>query len=715
MTIKLFNMLSSHTLYRHLAIFVLLALLITLNLFQSFSYPLNFDSLAVITEKSLLSFWENLSFHSLIFSHRYVVHFISALQTQVFGFELYWFRVINAFFHILNSYCLFVFLFSIFKSTLDPMKYSEIKITKWALVGALLFAVSAVSVFATAYVVQRFIVIATFFGLLTSIFYVNALQALKNKKDTFWAWVLLSVFCYFLAVHSKEHVVMIPVMLCLITYMFGLIKLENIKYLLLPALLYFIVALQITLLSKGLLFKVYEPHATLVIENLNQYLALQPQSTINLDHDFIYLLSLINQCWLFFNYLYLWVVPDVWQMALEINLKFPTHIFSLTNIMGLVLFFSYLALGVKLISKKDVKRLLGFGMLFPMALFLTEFSTVRFNESFVLYRSYLWIGGFYAILPWFLNLQILKRLPLVHKVSILSIYLLVMILAHQNRLMPFSSDLKLWTDISSRIDFNDKSIPSSFRAAGNLGSALGKDGQFDEAIKYYKIASELNPGYILPWRTLGAVIAIDGNPQQSIRFLLKAIEINPKHYEPYYNLGSVYSKLENYELAAKYLKTSTDLNPTFSEALYNYANVLFKLGNFKEAVDFYKKTIAANAAFIDAYHNLAVCFTELGLHEEAIKYYKTAIKFNPKHDRAYYNMGRSNLHLKQYSQAFDYFKKSQNLNSKFVFAYHYAGVALLQSGKIKQAMLEFKNALKLNGQFEPTLNILKAIQQQSIQ
>ncbi len=53
------------------------------------------------------------------------------------------------------------------------------------------------------------------------------------------------------------------------------------------------------------------------------------------------------------------------------------------------------------------KGLLGFALLFPWVLFATELASVRLQEPFVLYRSYLWIPGLFIALA--LGLRRLKR------------------------------------------------------------------------------------------------------------------------------------------------------------------------------------------------------------------------------------------------------------------------------------------------------------------
>ena len=70
----------------------------------------------------------------------------------------------------------------------------------WAAwVGALIFALHPVAVYAVGYVVQRSILMATFFVLVMQLSYLHGLLTGRRR------WLVLAAAAYFLAVFSKEH------------------------------------------------------------------------------------------------------------------------------------------------------------------------------------------------------------------------------------------------------------------------------------------------------------------------------------------------------------------------------------------------------------------------------------------------------------------------------------------------------------------------------
>ncbi|EFK97765.1 hypothetical protein LDC_0180 [sediment metagenome] len=73
-----------------------------------------------------------------------------------------------------------------------------------SLLAALVFVMHPVAVYGAAYLIQRTILLATLFSLLS---WLCVLRGLEERKPL-WLW--LSVLCYVDAVLSKEHAVMVP-------------------------------------------------------------------------------------------------------------------------------------------------------------------------------------------------------------------------------------------------------------------------------------------------------------------------------------------------------------------------------------------------------------------------------------------------------------------------------------------------------------------------
>ncbi|HQT25614.1 MAG TPA: hypothetical protein PLK99_03345, partial [Burkholderiales bacterium] len=383
-------------------------------------YPLVFDDYNFFNPEKIRHFshfhpdmrW--LSYASLAWTHR------------VFGDMMVWFRIGNLILHFLVSCGLFLFLRKLFDVVLEENRGLS---NEWlAFFSALIFALNPVAVYAVGYLVERSIVMATGFGFLMLLAYMEGVTG--NSK----AWFLVSAFCYLLAMFSKEHAIMLPAVALVLTFLLKKPSWNWVKALWLPFALYAVIGIVIFMKAKGVLGSAYEIYGASQIKSEKIAVANA------------YPLSILTQSWLFFKYIGLWLFPDPSMMSVDMREPFASGYSTMPQILGFIAFLIYPLIAFRLLLKGGRMGLAGFGMLFPWLLFMTELSTVRIQESFVLYRSYLWAGGVFAAMP-----LIFSRIPSrISFIMLLSVSLVLFPLA-RNRLLSFSSDYRLWNDAASLV------------------------------------------------------------------------------------------------------------------------------------------------------------------------------------------------------------------------------------------------------------------------
>ena len=163
-----------------------------------------------------------------------------------------------------------------------------------------------------------------------------------------------------------------------------------------------------------------------------------------------YPLSILTQCLLFFKYLLLWILPNPAWMSVDMFEPFAKKLLSWPHFIGLLGFVCYPVAALWLLLQRDRRGLLGFAMLCPWSMYATELSSVRIQESFVLYRSYLWMPCIVAAMP-----LVFQKIPAKRATVILLILALAMILATWDRLKTFSSPLLIWNDAARLIKDKD--------------------------------------------------------------------------------------------------------------------------------------------------------------------------------------------------------------------------------------------------------------------
>jgi hypothetical protein len=446
--------------------------------------------------------------------------------------------------HGANAIALYFLLRRLFGITLaggDAPDGVPSKLSWFAFFGALLFALHPVAVYGVAYLIQRSTLMATLFMLLMLLAY---LQGLLRGS---WRWMLLAALCYFFAVYSKEHSIAAPGVALAMTLLVrkpsaALFRLIAPYYAL--ATLIAVSVVWVTVSSKGVLGVAYEPNAG---DMLKQGAKLQGLT----DLPNLQLLSILTQCGLFFKYLWLWLVPNPAWMSVDMREPFAASLFG-WHTLGLIGFLGYFCGTAWLLLKRGSKGLLGFALLFPWILFLTEFSTVRIQEPFVLYRSYLWMPGLFAALP-----VVFGRLAPNKAYSVLGLVCVLLVPLTLNRLDTFSSTLKLWDDAEKLVQ-GKTGMFGIERIYYNRGTELGKLKRYDEAIADFSKAIVTFPfDYVYGNRATAYYLL--GRYQEALSDYDRAIALNPDNANSYYNRALVYRAVGDFAAAQQDLRKSCEL------------------------------------------------------------------------------------------------------------------------------------------------------------
>lgn len=265
-----------------------------------------------------------------------------------------------------------------------------------------------------------------------------------------------------------------------------------------------------------------------------------------------HLLSILTQSFLFFKYLWLWLLPDPAWMSVDMRESFAASYLS-WHTLGLVAFLAYPCIAVWLLLKRGSIGLLGFAMLFPWLLFFTEFSTVRIQEPFVLYRSYLWMPGLFAALPFAFGRLAPKKTYILLGVICLSLVPLTL-----NRLNTFSNPLLLWDDAEKLVRDNPDAYWAQ-RIYTTRGEELALLKRYDEAIADFSKAIDAQPNIDFTYINRAATYYYLGRHQEALRDYDRAISLKSNNPKSYYGRALAYRALGNYTAAQDDLRKSCAL------------------------------------------------------------------------------------------------------------------------------------------------------------
>lgn len=345
---------------------------------------------------------------------------------------------------------------------------------RWiAILVAIAFACHPVAVYGAGYLVQRTIVFATLFALLCLRALLSALvQDRLGPALRAAVWASLSIL-------SKQHAVMIPIAALALMPVVGRWSPHTLK----TGILFLLASLPAMLLalltSLSVVGQVYESS----IKDLETELFSLPHFSGGYEK---WLLSASTQVRLFFSYWQQWLLPDPGRMSADLRVDFLRPWSHWGAWMWIVGFLSLPGLATAWSMRSHRGRVAAFALTFTSILFLVELAAVRFQEPYVLYRSYLWSIGYCTMVA-----ACAHRLPRNAGLVILILALPLLFFQATGRLDTFRSKLALWDDAAVKLPKLE--IAGSSRILFNRGGERFRSGQPDGALDDINQAIRLNP------------------------------------------------------------------------------------------------------------------------------------------------------------------------------------------------------------------------------
>lgn len=603
------------------------------------------------------------------------------------------FRLTNVILHCVSGCLFFLLLRNVLVLSGSPIKIeidSEYKHYVLSLFVSLFFVLNPISQFAVAYVIQRFVLMALICVLAGLIFF---LRSLKNQS----LWSMFgAVLLFYVAIQCKEHSVVLLLFYALLI-VFAPRAQWSVRFrsgVLIAILTMLCISTLPIMAAKGILATTYEPNSALALKQMG----IEANST-SMVRD-MYLYSIVNQMFYFFRYGLLWIVPLSNCISIDSPQPFFQSFTSLQVWLGMIGFVVYALLGFFLLTKLQW-RWVGIFLLGSVVMFLSEFSTVRFHENFVLYRSYLWMPFLLVAIVLSLNQWMgCCRTNILSVSACAVVYLGVIIWVQQDRLALFNEPLKLWQDAVSQLDLKDKRIPGSYRTVGNYATALGYRGQIVDAHEFYVMATQMNPHYVKGWEGVGSSLALQGKLNEAIPYFEKAIQVEPQYKQAYYNLGTVYSDLGDAEKAVVNFEKALQLDPKDKDVLFNYANLLLRLKNHKDAVGLYLRALTLDVSNVDINHNLGIAYSQLGELTTAIAHYDRVLAVNPEYAKAYYNKANALAMQNHFEEALRNFDRFLKFVPDSIVALYNSGLMLHKLNRDGEAKLRMQKVLELDPTFK---------------
>ena len=130
----------------------------------------------------------------------------------------------------------------------------------------------------------------------------------------------------------------------------------------------------------------------------------------------------------------------------------------------------------------------------------------------------------------------------------------------------------------------------------NQGVVLEKQGQVDAAVKSYRQALELSPGYSSALLNLGRLLAETGQFVEAVAHYQEALRIRPDYADAHNNLGAALAGLGRIDEAMSHYQEALRIRPDYAGAHLNLGVALAGRGQLDEAVAHLQKALSLVSA-----------------------------------------------------------------------------------------------------------------------
>jgi regulator of sirC expression with transglutaminase-like and TPR domain len=324
----------------------------------------------------------------------------------------------------------------------------------------------------------------------------------------------------------------------------------------------------------------------------------------------VYLGSVATQAFLYFKYLLLWLVPNPAWMSIDLRQPVAGSPIAWPQALGLPAYLAYGAAAVLLLLRRGVPGLLGLGLLFPWLLFFPEFVTVRIQEPFVLYRSYLWMVGLPLALP-FLTQRLSAR------VIIAGCIVLAVLsgVAMRERLATFSSELTLWDDVVRKN--TDLSLAFVDRGYNSRAVALLRAGRTDEALRDLETALKLNPRSANTYTNRGIALSRKGERERALIDFDRAIELDSTFAAAHSERCLVLIRMDEPARALQSCDEALRLAPDLPSALLNRSILYLRAQRLQDALADVDRVLRFEPGSALALYNRGRIYRSLDRHAES--------------------------------------------------------------------------------------------------
>ena len=256
------------------------------------------------------------------------------------------------------------------------------------------------------------------------------------------------------------------------------------------------------------------------------------------------------------------------------------------------------------------------------------------------------------------------------------------------------------------------SLDPNSDSAYDLGEALLQQGQVEEAIQYFRMATQGRPSFVNAQLELAKALKKIGDPSANDEWM-KAQLLEGLWAPGQGKVAAADQAIKQYNSAVSLMRggkareavqefrKAIDLNPDFAEAHYALGVLLMRLGDQPGAKQEFDIVVKLNPDSADAHNNLGALLAQDQNYSEAIWHVLEGLRLNPKDAKARINLSNILIAEGDVEAAIDQLQAAIGLAPENVSLFLYLGRAQSRAGKSEAAIQSFRHAVELDPHSAP--------------
>jgi len=243
--------------------------------------------------------------------------------------------------------------------------------------------------------------------------------------------------------------------------------------------------------------------------------------------------------------------------------------------------------------------------------------------------------------------------------------------------------------------------PSFPEAHVNVGLHALRQGDVDRAMDSFETALAARPAFAVAHRNLAEAYAMKEMHDEAIEQCRKALALEPDHAETHVVLGSAYRGKGMLDEAERSLRRALGIKPNQAVAYYNLGFVERDRGRWIEAASLFERAAAIDPSFVDALNELGNTYLSANDPARATAAYQRSLAVHPNQVGTHYNLGLAYQSAGKIDEAISHYNKALEIQPDFSWAHFNLALAYVAKGEHRQAIVHCDQAVRLGHPVDP--------------